>query len=135
MQTFSKSERLCSKVLIEKVFEKGKVVTVPSFKLIWMRSEKKEESPIQIVISVPKRNFKKAVDRNTLKRRIREVYRKNKSSLYSVIAGNTIHIMLIYTGRNMMEYKEAEEKIRHLLQRLMSEVNIHAVPQSDHNTV
>lgn len=123
MQTFTKSERLCSKVIIDKVFETGKVIIGPSFKLIWMEAEEAMEQPAQIVITVPKRNFKRAVDRNKLKRRIREVYRKNKDLLYNKIKSKTYYLMLIYTGRSIMEYGEAEEKIIKLLQRLTAEIN------------
>jgi ribonuclease P protein component len=123
MQTFTKAERLCSKVIMDKVFETGKVIVVPSFKLIWLKADKKEEQPVQIVITVPKRNFKRAVDRNKLKRRIREVYRKNKGVLYSSISSESYYMMLIYTGRNIIEYKEIEEKILKLLQRLLPEID------------
>jgi len=135
MQTFSKSERLCSKVLIEEVFGKGKAISGPSFKLIWLRSEITGESPVQIVITVPKRNFKKAVDRNKLKRRVREVYRKNKSRVYDVIADGSVYLMLVYTGRRMMEYKEIEGSILKLLQRLISELNPDAIHESDHEVL
>ncbi|MCE3280637.1 MAG: hypothetical protein K0S44_2828 [Bacteroidetes bacterium] len=123
MQTFTKAERLCSKVIMDKVFETGKVIVVPSFKLIWLKADKKEEQPVQIVITVPKRNFKRAVDRNKLKRRIREVYRKNKEVLYSSISSESYYMMLIYTGRSIIEYKEIEEKILKLLQRLVPEID------------
>jgi ribonuclease P protein component len=122
MQTFTKSERLCSKVIIDKVFEKGRVIAGPSFKLIWLKADKAEESPAQIVITVPKRSFKKAVDRNILKRRIREAYRKNKNTLYEQISSETYFLMLIYTGRTIIEYKETEEKIIKLLQRLTADI-------------
>jgi ribonuclease P protein component len=123
MQTFTKSERLCSKVIMDKMFEKGKVIVVPSFKLIWLKAEEGAGQPVQIVISVPKRNFKRAVDRNLLKRRIREVYRKNKETIYSRINGQTFYLMLIFTGKEIIEYKEAEEKIIKLLQRLIPAIN------------
>ncbi|MCW3071876.1 MAG: hypothetical protein JWO44_1766 [Bacteroidetes bacterium] len=128
MQTFTKSERLCSKVIIDKVFETGRIITGPSFKLIWLEAAEKEEQPAQVVITVPKRNFKKAVDRNLLKRRIREAYRKNKGSLYEKISPKSIYMVLLYTGRNIAEYKEVEEKIIKLLQRLTAEINPDAIP-------
>jgi len=121
MQTFTKAERLCSKVLIEDVFAKGKTISLPSFKLLWLETKEKQDFPLQVVITVPKRNFKKAVDRNKLKRRIREAYRKNKASVYEKIGSKSYSLMLIYTGKNIAEYKEIEEKIIKLLQRLVAE--------------
>jgi ribonuclease P protein component len=122
MQKFSKTERLCSRVIIDEVFEKGKSISGPSFKLIWKKAESIQQSPVQILLSVPKRNFKKAVDRNKIKRRMREIYRKNKNILHEKIKSDTYYIMLIYTGKDIIEYKEAEVKILNLLKRLTPEI-------------
>jgi ribonuclease P protein component len=123
MQTFTKSERLCSKVIIDEVFETGKPIVGPSFKLIWKKAGSFQKVPAQILITVPKRNFKKAVDRNKIKRRIREIYRKHKNILYLKIGAETYYLMLIYTGKNIIEYKEAEVKIIKLLERLIPEID------------
>lgn len=123
MQTFTKSERLCSKVVIDKVFVEGKTIVVPSFKLFWMPSPIEQDFPLQIVITVPKRSFKRAVDRNKLKRRIREAYRKNKVLVYEQAGERKYSLMLIYTGKSIVPYQELEEKIIKLLKRLIAEVN------------
>jgi ribonuclease P protein component len=123
MQTFTKSERLCSKAIIDDVFGSGKTIVGSSFKLIWKKGEDLKGVPVQILISVPKRNFKKAVDRNKIKRRIREIYRKNKEIIYQQPKSGTYYLMLIYTGRNIIEYKDAEVKIIKLMQRLIPEIN------------
>lgn len=82
--TFSKSERLTHIKIIESLFEKDSRIVeerfVYPFRVLYIQEnpfEKNLENP-QILISVPKRRFAKAVDRNTLKRRIREAYRLNK---------------------------------------------------------
>jgi ribonuclease P protein component len=122
MQTFTKAERLCSKILIDKLIETGKSFNIPPFRSIWI--EVSESSvPVQFVISVPKRNFKKAVDRNRLKRQTREAYRKNKKLLYDHLDDKKVLLMLIYTAKTMIEYKELEEKIIMILQRLIENVN------------
>jgi ribonuclease P protein component len=123
MQTFTKSERLCSKVIIDDVFGTGKTIVGPSFKLIWKRAEGIQPVSVQILITVPKRNFKKAVDRNKIKRRIREIYRKNKQIIYQQAKSQSYYLMLIYTGKDIIEYKEAEEKIIKLFERLKSVIN------------
>ena len=127
MQTFTKSERLSSKVMIDKVFAGGRVITGPSFKLLWLGAGELSDQPVKIVITVPKRNFKRAVDRNKLKRRIREAYRKNKQPLYDQVKSETICMMLMYTGKNIIEYGEIEEKIKKLLDRLAVEINVNAL--------
>jgi ribonuclease P protein component len=109
-------------VIIDKVFETGKVIVGPSFKLIWLKAEERDEQPVKIVITVPKRNFKKAVHRNKLKRRFREIYRKNKIELYSDIKSGTIYIMLMYTGRELITYTDAEAKIKKMLSKLNAEM-------------
>jgi ribonuclease P protein component len=73
------------------------------------------------LVSVSKRNFKKAVDRNRIKRLIREAYRQNKSILGSNLASQPESLLLgfIYTAKTIMEYKEIERKIILILQRLI----------------
>ncbi len=79
-------------------------------------------SPVKIVISVPKRSFKKAVDRNRIKRQIRDVYRKEKQKVYDVLGEKNILVMLIYTAKIKPEYSELQQKISELLQRLSTAV-------------
>ena len=116
MQHFSKAERLCSKIIINDVFETGKTIQVASFKLYWL-DVAEQSATMQILISVPKRNFKRAVDRNLLKRRIREAYRTNKLVLNENLKSKYYALMLVYTGKTILEYKEIEEKIIELLKR------------------
>ena len=81
-QTFSREERLSSRKLIEKIIEDGKSISVNPFRISWTLAELTTAFPAQLAIAVPKRFFKRAVDRNRIKRLIREVYRKNKSGIY-----------------------------------------------------
>ena len=118
MQHFSKAERLCSKIIINDVFETGKTIQVAAFKLYWLNVET-QSAPMQILISVPKRNFKRAVDRNLLKRRIREAYRTNKLVLNENLKSKYYALMLVYTGKTILEYKEIEERIIELLKRFI----------------
>ena len=122
MQTFSKSERLCSQVLIERLVEKGKSFNSFPFRITWMEIAE-SSSPIKIVISVPKRIVKKAVERNKIKRQIREVYRKEKQKCYDLLGDKKILLMLVYTSKTKMEFKVLEEKIIEALQRLNKTVN------------
>jgi len=118
MQFFKKQERLCSKVLIDSLLEKGKSFTLLPFKVVWQNAEN-SKSPVKVIITVPKRNFKKAVDRNKLKRRVREAYRKNKEQyLYQLLDGKAINVLFIYIAKEQLEYKEIELKLKEALQRL-----------------
>lgn len=122
MQTFSKDERLCSKVIIDQLIQKGNSFNCFPFKVIWLEIEQSSSS-VKIVISVPKRKFKKAVDRNRIKRLTREVYRKKKQVLIEQLGNKKVALLLVYTSKMIFEYTEAEEKINHLLNRLGNEIN------------
>ncbi|MCX6296210.1 MAG: ribonuclease P protein component [Bacteroidetes bacterium] len=117
MQTFSKTERLCSKILIDRLFENGKSFHHSPVRISWLEINE-SSAPIRVVISVPKRSFKKAVDRNKLKRQIREVYRKEKQKVYDVMGEKKIVLILIYTAKTKLEFKELEQKIIEALNRL-----------------
>jgi ribonuclease P protein component len=123
MQTFTKAERLSSKLLIDKLVEKGKSFNNAPFKIVWI--ELQEASAVtQVVITVPKRNFKKAVDRNKLKRRIREAYRKNKQeSLYSKLGEKKLCMMIVYIAKEKLDYNTIELKVKECLQRLTNTIN------------
>lgn len=122
MQTLTKAERLSSKVKIDKLLETGKSFHSGLFKIIWQETA---ESSVhaQIVISVPKRLFKKAVDRNRLKRLTREAYRKNKNILYQNLNNKKILLMLIYRAKKIVEYMEMEETIIIALKKLSATIN------------
>ena len=111
MLTFTKTERLCSKVLIEKLFKTGSAFHCSPFKIVWLRVSE-SAAPVQLVISVPKRLFKKAVDRNRIKRMTREAYRNNKTLFYDSLQDKKIHLMIIYTNKGLDEFKVIEEKIK-----------------------
>ncbi len=122
MQTFSKAERLCSKVLIDKLVEKGRSFHNFPFKIIW--TETHESSvPVQFMISVPKRIFKKAVHRNLLKRRTREAYRKNKAIIYEFLNDKKILLMFVYTAKTIEPYAELEKKMIEASKHLIKEIN------------
>lgn len=79
----------------------------------------------QMAVSVQKRQFKRAVQRNLLKRRIREAYRTNKNVLYEYLDQNNVRIvfMIIYTASDILEYKDIENKIIVILRRLKEELS------------
>ena len=81
-QTFKRGERLSSKKTINELFTDGNSFFMHPFKVAWKNTDLDSDFPVQILISVSKRNFKKAVDRNKIKRQIRESFRKNKSNFY-----------------------------------------------------
>jgi ribonuclease P protein component len=123
LQTFKKEERLRDKKSIKKLFDKGHSFYIGPFKVIWINADLEGIFPAKILITASHRNFKNAVDRNRVKRITREAYRKNKSVLYEKLDGSKkkITFMLIYTGKIIIPYKEVEDKIILILQRLAKE--------------
>ena len=123
-QTFRKNERLCSRKIIQDLALKGKNIHINPIRLLWIPSILNVSIPAQAAFTVPKRNFKDAVDRNRIKRRMREAYRKNKSSLYSLISNNKNQyaLLFIFTGKESITYFETEEKIKLILHRFAEDI-------------
>jgi ribonuclease P protein component len=121
MYTFKKEERLCSKKLLEELFHNGSSFLLYPFRITWLPSALHTDFPVQVVINVSKRRFKRATDRNLLKRRIREAYRLNKEEvLYSFLKGNNLQILLSinYVGKEIADYILIEKKLKTALEKL-----------------
>lgn len=113
MYSFTKEERLCSLKLIDKLYHNGSSFLLYPFRIVWLQEPLPVKQPVQILISVPKKKFKRAVDRNLLKRRIREIYRLQKSAdLYPFLTENSATILLSvnYIGNEIGEYSFLEKK-------------------------
>lgn len=125
--TFKKAERLSSKKVIDRLFKKGSAETASvfgyPFRVLFLRHDVPDGEPAgqlpAILISVSKRNFKKAVDRNLLKRRIREAYRLNKHLLFG---GETprppVYIAFVYVAKEILSFEELEKKMKFVLRQV-----------------
>ena len=129
MYTFKKEERLCSKKLIEELFHNGSSFLLYPFRLVWLVHPLPAEVPVQVLINVPKRRFKKAVHRNLIKRRIREVYRLNKEAeLYPYLTGHSAQLLLgiQFVGKEIHDYEFIHKKF------LLALVQLKAAFMKDH---
>lgn len=121
MNTLRKAERLYSKIVIEKMFAGG---TSRSFSVFPLRavymSVDRQEVPASILISVPKKRFKRAVKRNRVKRQIREAYRKNKDGLWQALEEKEqgMAVAFIYLSNELFSSAEIENKVKILLARI-----------------
>lgn len=115
--SFSKSEKLTGKKKIEELFRSGSSFYLDVFQVKY-QSISGEEQSHRVLITVPKKNFKRAVDRNLLKRRIREAYRLNKKFLIRENQNEFFYIAFIYLSKNILTFKEIEDQLIACLKRL-----------------
>lgn len=116
-QTLGKRERLHGKSQISRLFTKGNTFYIYPFKVIYLTETSDEPERPKILISVSKKNLKKAVDRNKVKRLVREAYRTNKALLFEE-SRSSLLFGLIYTAKTILSYTEIEKKIILILHRL-----------------
>ncbi|MBE7651812.1 ribonuclease P protein component [Tenacibaculum finnmarkense] len=120
--TLGQQERLKSKKLIGKLYEEGKSVKVFPLRMVYIQTEHTSKFPVQVGVSVPKRNFKSAVDRNRIKRLLRETYRKEKYTVYDAV--NKPHVFMIsYIARDEWTYADLEVKMKKLLTLFVAETH------------
>ncbi len=119
--TLGKQERLKSKKLIEKLYKEGSSVKAFPLRMVFLQTEHTSEYPAQMGVSVAKRNFKKAPDRNRLKRLMRESYRLQKEIVYDN-ADKPYVFMISYLGKEEKEYHEIYTKMNKLLHLFVSEI-------------
>ncbi|MEO5984877.1 MAG: ribonuclease P protein component [Ferruginibacter sp.] len=116
---YGKDDKLKSRKLIEKLFKEGKSFSSFPFKAIWLT-----ENPfatLQAGVGVSSRNFKKATDRNRVKRLMREAYRLQKGGLSKAleVKNKRLSLFIMYTGRELPDYNTASEKISGILKKLI----------------
>ncbi len=97
--TFNKTEKLKSKKLIDQMFVEGKSVSAFPLRLVYLETDIKDGKGIKTGVSVSKRNFKSAVDRNRVKRLLREAYRQHKGLYFNNIT-TQYAFMILYIGNN-----------------------------------
>ena len=118
--TLGEQERLKSKKLLGKLYEEGKSIKVFPLRMVYIQTEHTSKFPVQVGVSVPKRNFKKAVDRNRIKRLLRETYRKEKHTVYDGVDKPYV-FMISYIARDEWKYADLEHKMKKLLTLFIAE--------------
>lgn len=120
MPTFGKEEHLTSQRHISVLQKDGNFFYNFPLRIKWIEVPDNDNIVIKILPTVPKRNFKKAIERNRIKRLIRESYRLQKEIILSVAKqkNKSIIIMFFFTGKKIVTFKEMESKIGVILQHI-----------------
>lgn len=112
--SFKKSEKLKSQKLIETLFSKGTSITVYPLQLVYLKTSFNDSVRVKTGVSVRKRNFKKAVSRNRIKRLMREAYRLYKPKYLNNITGQYA-FMILYIGKSEPDFETISKKMNTLL--------------------
>jgi ribonuclease P protein component len=126
--TLGKNERLKSRKAIEQLFKEGKNFAVTPFRIYYSPAP----FALQFGVGVSTRNFKKAVDRNRIKRLMREAYRLQKSNLQLSLNEKQkgLNLFFIYTGKELPDYKLVSDKVNIILEKLLKLLNENNTPNS-----
>jgi len=115
-QTFKKEERLNKKKSIQELFDKGSSFYLYPFKVIYLANPDQSILHPQVLISVSNRNFRRAVDRNLIKRRIREAYRQQKQVIN--LGSKRGIFAFVYTSKSILPFREIKEKLFLVLEKI-----------------
>ena len=121
----NKDERLRSNASIRELLQSGKTISCYPFKIFWKLSDQELNGPpVKIAISVPKKSIRRAVDRNLIKRGIREVYRKNKNLIFQPLLAEKkkISLLVLYLPKEILRYNQIEPHIIDWLKKLAGTV-------------
>ncbi len=119
--TLGKLERLKSKKLIEKLYKDGISIKSYPLRIVYLQTEHTSSFPAQVGVSVSKRNFKHAVDRNRIKRLLRESYRKQKHTVYNAVEKPYVY-MISYLAKEEVPYTEIDTKMESLLAKFIQKI-------------
>lgn len=118
---YPKAEKLKSKKIIDSLFSEGKSVSKYPLRLVYVQADFEEDVALKMGVSVSKKNFKRAVDRNYFKRLLRECYRLNKHLLINHLEKKYC-IMFFYQTKDKLTYQEINEKTIQLFEKFLKSI-------------
>lgn len=121
--SFCKDERLKGMLSFKLLFDNGESFLAYPVRVIWMTSGSEQLFPVRAGFSVSRKLFPGAADRNLLKRRMKEVYRLNKNTLYKRCNGKKLSLVFIYIAREKLPYRKIDKAVRYALEKLGREIS------------
>lgn len=115
--TLPKKEKLCGKTGISKLLADGKHGNIPGFRFCYLTENQLDYN--RIMVSVPKKIFKRAVKRNLLKRRIRESWRLQKETLNAT----GVDILFTYSTKEILDFKEVQAAVAKIIEKINSKTS------------
>jgi ribonuclease P protein component len=124
LNSFAKSEHLCGEKRITRLFTQGDAFIAYPLRVVYLIEPKKDVEPASVMVSVPKKRFKRAVKRNRLKRLMREAYRLNKHELIEILNEKQlqIHVAFNYVSDDVLDFVAVEKKMKIAIQRLIDKI-------------
>lgn len=124
---FPKRERLYGLKTVEKLYTEGDAFVAFPFRIVCLNNDEiGETEPVRVMVSVAKKRYKHAVDRNRIKRLIREAYRLNKAMICDFAADNELHLHLAfqYISNEIMPFDEMDARMKKALNKLMNKYTV-----------
>lgn len=134
--TFRKRERIVSEKLMEELFSGGNSHALTAFPLraVYLQKDRNAgDEPVQVLVSVPKKRLRHAVDRNRVKRQVREAYRQNRHLLADVLSTMPDRMLLlsfIWMADRHLPSSDVVQRLQHLLARVATQLSSAASPAS-----
>lgn len=121
LYSFNKKEKLKSEKEISRLFKNGKFLFTADLKGVYVRNDDLCERGVKVSVSVSKSRFKHAVDRNMIKRQVREAYRLSKTILYKNLENDffSIHLMIIYNKNKKIDFYSIKNQVEKILQTIL----------------
>ncbi|MEZ4793305.1 MAG: ribonuclease P protein component [Gelidibacter sp.] len=119
--TFNKKEKLKSKKRIAQLFVEGQSVVVYPLRLVYLPTTFGDQVKVKAGVSVSKRNFKKAVDRNRIKRLMREAYRLHKGAYFNNFS-DSYALMILYIGKDGVEFETMKLKMEQVFDKFLQKI-------------
>lgn len=126
---FTKEERICNETEITRLFEKGESFISYPIRVVWIENNEETTKIVKVLISVSKKKLRHAVDRNRVKRLVREAYRLNKTAFRNAIAetGKSLSLCFIWLPSDTIDFKKVKRKMTEALVRISQKISNQSV--------